>query len=148
MAILGIVLVIGFPLIQPPDARALANEINAAVQRGRFEAVKRDVPVAVRFDDAGGRITVRAPEAATVAAACGNDDVVELVVVEAAAYRQGAFSVVGTGVGGTNNSIVWLPNGRPVTCGGSPNVARTIIVSDARRSISLVVDVGGRIVRQ
>ncbi len=133
-------------MIGTPDARAFSNEVNAIVQRGRFEAVKRDTPVAVRFDTQAGTVEVRAPQAATVAAACADADVVVVATADASDYRNTSFAV--NGVPATDRSIVWLPNGRPVNCAGSPNVARSIVVSDARRQITLAVDIGGRIVTQ
>jgi len=146
ISILGIILAVGFPLLGTPDARAFSNDVNALVQRARFEAVKRDTPVAVRFDTQAGMIELRAPAEATVAAACGDADVVVVATADTSAYRNTSFAV--SGVLATDRSIVWLPNGRPVNCAGSPNVARSIVVSDGRRQVTLSVDIGGRIVTQ
>lgn len=139
IAILGIVLAIGFPQLGTPGARAFSNDLQSAVQRGRFEAVKRNNPVMVSLDTNAGRVQLRASSDNTVSGACG---VAATVIVEHTTeeYRATSFSTTVAG-----QAIVWLPNGRPVTCTGSPLIAGEVSVSDASRTIVLDVDVGGRV---
>lgn len=49
LAILGILLSLGFSQLKPPAARALAGSVKTVIQQARFEAIKRNRAVTVIF---------------------------------------------------------------------------------------------------
>lgn len=49
LALLGILLSLGFSQLKPPAARILAGTVKSTIQQARFEAVKRNRAVAVVF---------------------------------------------------------------------------------------------------
>ena len=138
LAIFGIVTGMGALGLRPPPARLAANALQAAVQQARFEAIRATRPMVVAIDAEARLVRVSgATDAATVA--CGSVSLVREVpfaedgraTVDAAAFP-----------------IVWLPSGQPRTCDGSPFALAGVGVgvSDAYRSLSVIVGAGGEVV--
>ncbi len=50
VAVLGIMLAVGFPRLVTPAARMYANDVKAQLEQARYEAIKRNAPVAVVYD--------------------------------------------------------------------------------------------------
>lgn len=141
LAVLGILVGMGVVLFRAPSTRVFTNDVRALVQRSRYEAVKRDRPVAIVFDTANQVIESRIATGTSVSDTCSGSQA--LTTVDAATYRGISFSTTIP-----TASLVWLPNGRPVNCSGDPDVAGAITIDGGRNAVSLQVSVGGRVTRQ
>ena len=143
LAVAAVLLAIGAVWIQPPAARAFANDVKAQIEQARYEAVKRSVPVAVRFRDGAFVTTVDPSDPAagliTVVDSCASDAAV-LVRRDASEYRG-----VSVETDPSAWSVVWLPSGQGRTCGGSLAIGSTVEITDGRTTRVIEVSVGGRV---
>ena len=139
VAIAGILLAIGVVNLQAPAARLFANDLKAQLEQARFEAIKRNAPVAVVWDAAGDRFVTRLdPDTATVAAACVGSDVLQV-------RRPNEYRNVAVNVMGWSGGVVWLPSGQGRTCAGAPAIGGDISITDGRTTRVVRVSVGGRV---
>src|SRR5690554_2039477 len=65
VAILGILLAVGFVAFRTPGPRHFANDLKAQLQEAKYEAVKRNAPVAVVWDSVGQTFQTRFDSALT-----------------------------------------------------------------------------------
>lgn len=143
VAVLGILLSIGVVQLRQPAARLLANDLKGVIEQARFEAIKRNRPVAVLWDVDGGRVESRFDSAsALVAASCDGDT--RIVSRELSEYRGVQVDVAMPG-DTFNRGVVWLPTGQGRTCHGTPDIRTEIRVSDGRGERLILVSVGGRV---
>lgn len=139
VAIIGILAAIIGARYEQPGARLYANDLQALVQQARFEAVKRNVPVAVLWREAD-REFVSVP--GTVADPCGGTDV--LSAARADTYRRVQLVVEPLAEGG-DGRLVWLPSGQARSCtfvGYEGAIAR---ISDPRAERTVSVTLTGRV---
>ena len=139
LAIVGLLAAVLFPRIRPPEARLMANEIKAMLQQGRYEAIKRNQPVAfVWLADESSFRTRYNSSSQTVAAACVGDR--EIARKDLSDYRNVAVDVdILTG------GIVWLPTGQARTCTGGPMVTGYVEVEGNGVSLIVEASMGGKV---
>ena len=143
MAMLAIFLAIGFTQMRPPSSRVFANDLKIQIQQARYEAIKRNRPVAVVWEASTQRFTTRLNLAnPTLPLACSGSTV--LVTKQGADYPGlNISSQLASGAG-----VVWLPNGQARRCdGGLPEPTRTT-VSDHRATRFVDITLTGRVLIQ
>ena len=141
LAIIGILAAIGIGSVRPPEARLLANDYRAMVQQARFEAIKRNLPVAVVLNGQE-YITLVKNDAAIN---CTTTNSAQLRVKRADEYRNVQIS----NVTGTGNGIVWLPTGLARNCSNTlPTGAGTATFSSGSSSVSVNISQAGRVTTQ
>jgi Tfp pilus assembly protein FimT len=136
MAVIGILAAIGFVSLRTPGPQLFANDLRALVQQARHEAVKRNVPVAVRWDASGGRFvtTVSATESA-----CGAGT--ELAQRSLAEYPR--LTIATTFVDG--EGVVWLPSGQARSCTLRAFDDAIATIGDGRTQRTVIVTLTGRV---
>lgn len=138
LGIFGILASIGGLSLRSPPARLVANGVQAAVQQARFDAIRANRPMVVEIDAEARLVRVSsAVDAATVSC------------VSPTPVREVAFAGDGRAtVAASAFPIVWLPSGQPRTCVGTPFTLAgvSVDVSDAYRTLSVVVGAGGEVV--
>lgn len=139
VAIAGILLAIGVVNLRAPAARLFANDLKAQIEQARFEAIRRNAPVAVRWEAADGRFATRLdPTSTRVPDTCDGSSV--LVTRQLDEYRN-----VTVDVSQWSGGVVWLPSGQGRTCTGAPAIGGEIEVTDGRTTRVVAVSVGGRV---
>jgi Tfp pilus assembly protein FimT len=140
IAILGILMAITAPLLQPPAASLFANDLRIAIQQARHEAIRRNRPVAIVWNTADQSFTTRINQAnPSLAAACTGPTV--LNTRSAATYpRLSVTSEFGNGEG-----IVWLPNGQGRRCDGTALIAVSTQISDGRTTRTVTTNMTGMV---
>ncbi len=143
IGVVGILLALGIPMLRPPAAYLFASDLKAMVQQARFEAIKRNRPVAVVWDSASKTYTTRFDAANTTfsnpSSACTSASPTILNTKRTSEYRN---LNVSTNMSG--NGIVWLPTGLPKPC-GTGVLNSTTTVNDGRAKYNVVVSLGGRV---
>ena len=140
MAVLGILLGIGISALRAPEARLFANDLKALVQQGRYEAVKRQTPVAVVWDAGSQSFRTQYVEGSTaVSTVCSSGAVV-------ASKQLSDYRRVRLGSNGLSGGIVWLPSGLVRGCTGSDlSSGLTVEITDGQSSRTLVVSSAGAV---
>ncbi len=139
IAILGTLMAMVYPLLRPPEARLMANEVKAMLQQARYESIKRNQPVAfVWFPDRQVFETRYNSAAATATTACAGDSTISTKAVSE--YRD--LSVT---VNMPTNGIVWLPTGQGRSCTGGPMVSGDIAVHSGSTRLKVVATMGGKV---
>jgi len=139
VAVLGVLLGIGFTRISPPSARLLSGDLKSMLYQARYEAVKRNQPVAFVWDPTDETFYVRLDTASPdVSAQCGGE---ATLVVKRVAEYPGADVRVDI----ASNGVVWLPNGQGRSCTGAPMVAGEIAVSSGSVERLVVITMGGKV---
>ncbi len=139
LGILGIFLALGIPMLRPSYAHLFANDFRAMVQQARFEAIKRNLPVAVVRD--GQQYTTLVKDDATINCTVTNSTQVN--IKRAAEYRDVQISDSDTT--GTGNGIVWLPTGLARACNGSGVVTGTAAFTSRSKTAKVVISQAGRV---
>lgn len=124
-----------------PSVRLYTDDIQSLLQQARLEAIKRNRPVAVTWDNATQTFSTRylpSPGSNTIASACAGTT----VVTSRAATQYNNLTVVSTLPG---NGLVWLPNTLLSTCGGAMTGTETITISDAKQSIVISISTAGQV---
>lgn len=117
--------------VAPATAALRAHLIQA-----RFEAIRRDQPVAVVFDHLQGEFLTRL-DASQSGAICSDGEVLaRLSLQEFRGVRVGDLPTPG---------LVWLPSGLGRTCQGGGVFNQTISLSDGRREGRVIVSRAGRV---
>lgn len=120
-----------FSAVAPATAALRAHLIQA-----RFEAIRRDQPVAVVFDHLQGEFLTRL-DASQSGAICSDGEVLaRLSLQEFRGVRVGDLPTPG---------LVWLPSGLGRTCQGGGVFNQTISLSDGRREGRVIVSRAGRV---
>lgn len=136
LAVLGILLGLGVQRFGSNGARAYSNDVRSIVQQARFEAVKRNAPVAVIWNGS-------ANEFRTILGSGVTPCVPGSVLVTAAASRYRGVSVETEFLNG--DGIVWLPSGQARSCSlgvFSPAIAE---ISDRNHQYNVTVTLTGRV---
>lgn len=142
LAIIAVLTGIGVVALQPPESRLLANDIKAQFEQARFEAIKRNTPVAVVWNaDDEEFITVANTNDPRVIATCAGNDVLNRRSTQE--YRSARVSLEGSRP--WPGSTVWLPSGQGRTCAGSPAIGGEITLNDGRTTRVVEISVGGRV---
>lgn len=136
LAILGTLLGIGVSRFGSSDARAYSNDIKALVQQARFEAVKRNVPIAVTWNGASDEFRTVMGDPATPCT--------PIATLATAGHSNYRLAEVDPGFA-DGQGLVWLPSGQARSCGlgaFSPTIAR---VTDRSREFTVTVTLTGRV---
>ena len=136
VAVLGVIAV-GVFVFLPDDANRTAEDMARAFQQARFEAVKREVPVAVVWDDGADAIRI------WVNAADCEDSGVLLRTLDLSDRRVETISV---GVPG--GGLIWLPSNFARDCGNDALFVGTtadagIVVSGRRIERNVEITAAG-----
>jgi len=138
MSILGILASVGLVTLRPPSSYLFVNDLKAMIQQARYEAIKRNVPVAVVWDRGAQAFTTRWNSSSpAVNQACNGSEL--LNTKRLADYRsvsvQAAFSQSG---------VVWLPSGLGAKCSGGLMSDGTTL-TDGRATYRLMISASGRV---
>lgn len=140
LALIGILAAVGVRTFRAPESRLLANDVKLTVQQARYEAIRRNHPVAVLWNPGTQSITSVIDEAdPSVAAACGGTTTLKLQ--DASEYPSATIAsepAVATGV-------VWLPSGQIRSCVGGIASEVRLTISDSRTSRTVTVTPAGRV---
>lgn len=145
IAIAGIGLSLISTLSSPSQKQLLANDIKAMVQQARFESIKRNVAVAVVWDDNAGNLFMYANTANNTN--CSGSNLSLIGTKYLSDYRHVSVS---SNLGGSpNKGIIWLPTSTLKDCSNNL-VNGTFTVTDTKRDNSTTVTVsqGGKVVVQ
>lgn len=149
IAIMGIFMALGVPMLRPPSSYLFANDLKAMIQQARFEAIKRNTPVAVAWNDNDKAYTTRFDESNTTFAAfstlctapVNSGGSVKIINTK----RASDYRSVSVSTPTAPNGIVWLPTGLARSCTGSGLSNRTITINDGRKPHYVVISSAGRI---
>lgn len=138
LSIMGIFFGLGTYMLRPSSAYLFTNDLKAMIQQARYEAIKRNIPVAVVWSNETQTFTTRlnATDPALNQACSGTTVLNTKRLVD---YRnmsvQDAF---------TQNGLVWLPSGLGAQCGGGLMADGTTL-TDGRVTYRLTVSAAGRV---
>lgn len=140
IAIMGIFMALGVPMLRPPSSYLFANDVKAMIQQARFESIKRNVPVAVVWSDSAKTFTTQFhPTDSQISQACDSTGTEKLRVKNLTEYRNlnvtSAFQTSG---------LVWLPTGLGRQCTGGAMMNGTTI-TDGRVAYRIVTSSAGRV---
>lgn len=140
IAIVGILAGLSFAILRQPAARLYATDVRSAIQQGRYEAIKRNVPVAVVWNAADNAFEVRTDTGATPTfqSACSSATVLRSKATSE--YPPVAVSSP------ANFGIAWLPSGVGQTCTGAS--LSDIVVTDGRTTRTISVTTSGSVTLQ
>lgn len=144
LAVLAILLTIGAIRTPSRAAQVYANDVRAALQQGRFEAIKRNQPIAVVWNvDERAWETVLGPDGdppcngGTLLSSARSDEYPSVTV------QPGFNPLPAPAVG---NGVVWLPTGQARACDFSLLPLETIaVVSDRDIEREVMVSIAGRV---
>lgn len=149
MAILGILTTVGWVNFRPPEARLFASGVQAQIQQARFEAVKRNRPVAVVWESASKSFVTQAHSAPITLATNMSTMLMPCTGTETEInrIRQNPTSEYrNVSLRNTFAGIVWLPNGFIRTCSNTAMTdAINAAVADSHRTIYVRVDSVGKV---
>lgn len=141
IAVLGILLGIGIPMLRPSGAQLAANSVQSAVQQAKFEAIKTNRPLIVHFDANTASVVVRRGNTAAVID-CDVNATTAHRTVELTEYRSVTLDANVT-------EFAWLPNGQPRQCaGGWLTSDIEVQLTQGARSRTVVVSPGGEVTVQ
>lgn len=138
LAILGVLIGIGAPLLRTQHSRIVANSVQATVQQARFEAIKRNRPIAVNLLSDAGAVELSASSAFNTYT-CTSGTLIRTVSVT----EQQKASIQTE-----NFPFLWLPNGQPRNCSGAHFSAAqqpTAVVSDAGATYTVAIGPAGEV---
>lgn len=136
LAIIGILSAIGAATFAPQGARAVSNDVRAIIQQARFEAVKRNVPVAVVWD-------VASEEFRAVIGSVSTPCAQSTILTRASARSYARVTIDSRFANG--EGIVWLPSGQARSCGYGPFLETIAIIDDGRSHREVTVTLTGRV---
>mgnify|MGYP000332376641 FL=1 len=136
LAAMAVLAAVGFVRMGSAQARAYAEEVRATVAAGRFEAIRRDAPVAVRWDEGRGAFlaVVGRPDLP-----CTGDEIVARA--DAATHARVAVDTDLVG----DAALVWLPSGTARGCDFASFPERIATLDDGRTSVDVTVTLTGRV---
>lgn len=140
VAVLGILSTLAFVALRPPAARLYSTDVRTTIQQARFEAIKRNIPVAVVWDAASETFEVRTDLGATPTfqSACTSATVLRSKAT--AEYPPSTVSAP------ANFGIAWLPSGQGRTCTGAS--ISNIVITDGRTTRTVSVSTSGSVTLQ
>ena len=137
IAIMGILMALGVPMLRPPSSYLFASDLKAMVQQARFESIKRNVPVAVVWSDSAKTFTTQSHT--DYLKACDATGTEKLRVKSLTEYRNlrvtSAFQTGG---------LVWLPTGLGRQCTGGL-MANGTTITDDRMVYRVCISSAGRV---
>lgn len=136
LAAMAVLAAVGFVRMGPAQARAYAEEVRSTVAAGRFEAIRRDAPVAVRWDASDAAFLA---EVGTPDRPCDGGE----VVARADAATHAAVAVDTDLVG--DAALVWLPSGTARGCDYAGFPERIATLDDGRTAVDVTVTLTGRV---
>jgi prepilin-type N-terminal cleavage/methylation domain-containing protein len=136
IAMLGVLVGFGAMQIRARSATAYARDLKGLVQQGRFEAIKRNRPIAVIWSESAGEFrTVLGSEDQP----CDPEEV--LATASPANYRRlnvdSSFS--------DGDGIVWLPSGQARACDLGVFSEHIAVLNDGNTSRTVTVSLTGRV---
>ncbi|UCH25267.1 MAG: GspH/FimT family protein [Trueperaceae bacterium] len=138
IALFGLLLLFAGVGVRGGGSRLMASDVKALLLAARFEAVKRDVPVAVVWQPEASAFAMRVdPLADSLATLCRSGTILERVRSE-----------IYSGVSVTRrlrDDLVWLPTGLARTCQGGGVFNGTIVLEDGRLTYKVVISRAGRV---
>lgn len=141
IGVMGTLMAVGIPMLRPPSAYLFANDLKAMILQARYEAIKRNTPVAVVWNSASQSYTTRLDATNTAFAnttsACTSSTV--LSTKQLSDYRNISVSTNMPG-----NGIIWLPTGLARSCTTGVGNSTTT-VDDGRQTYKVITSAGGRI---
>lgn len=138
LGIMGVLMGLGIFMLRPPSAYLVANDLKAMIQQARFEAIRRNAPVAVVWHGAEQTFTTRLnPEDPAANRACHGDTILNT-------KRLSDYRNVSLRSALTQNGLVWLPSGLGVQCGGGLMMNSTRL-TDGRTTYSVTISNAGRV---
>lgn len=138
LGIMGILMGVGFTALRPPSAYLFANDLKAMIQQARFEAIKRNVPVAVVWNSTDQTFTTRwNSSSGTTNQACSGSNVLNT-------KRLTDYRSVSVKSAFMQSGLIWLPNGLGRQCLGS-GMQNSTILTDGRVAYKVNVSAAGRI---
>jgi prepilin-type N-terminal cleavage/methylation domain-containing protein len=145
LAVIGILAAIGVSRIDAPNARLFANDLKALLEQARYDAVRRNTPVAVVVS--GGAFVTRVSATTPVSATFDTT-----ICTAGSAVRTKTTTdyrgITLTG-GLTSAGIVWLPSGLVRTCVGADLTGLvSTVVGDGRRTVTVTVSPAGGVMSQ
>ena len=141
MGIMGILMAVGVTVLRPSYAYVFASDFRAMLQQARFEAIKRNLPVAV-VRDGQQYVTLIKNDAAIN---CTTTNSTQINIKRAAEYRDVQI-VFGSGnTSGTGNGIVWLPTGLARDCDSSGVITGTAAFTSRNKTAKVIISQGGRV---
>lgn len=148
VAVLGILMALGVTQLRPPETRLFANSLKAQIVQAKLEAIKRNRPVSVLWNNLAGTFStlVMANEDSTALPCARTGATTLLATVLVSEYRSVSATNVFTSSGATP-ALVWLPNGFPRFCSTTaiPTTNTTVEVSDQRRTLYVRIAPAGRV---
>ena len=139
LSILGVLAAIGVARLQPQSDRVFANDLQLMIQQARFEAVKKNTPVAVVWNSTDRQFETRlTPGSLAIANVCTTGQLINTKALND--YPHLSIS------GDLEDGIVWLPNGSVRKCDGTlPAASFTITKSGASNDYTLTVKQSGHV---
>lgn len=138
LGIMGILMGIGVAALRPPSAYLFANDLKAMIQQARFEAIKRNVPVAVVWSSTNQTFTTRWNETnSAVNQACSGSAVLNT-------KRLSDYRSVSVASALTQSGLVWLPSGMGTQCGGGL-MSNSTSLTDGRTTYNVTISSAGRV---
>ena len=147
IAIIGILVTVGWLNFRPPEARLFASGVQAQIQQARFEAIKRNRPVAVVWEGTKNAFVTQADLSQITLAStlfnmtlpCTGTGLAVLKQNSTSEYRQVSLA-------STFPGVVWLPNGFIRKCDNTAIAGSTsAAVKDSRSTIYVKVNPGGSV---
>lgn len=136
--ILSILMAMGVTHLRPPSAYLFTNDLKAMVQQARYEAIKRNTPVAVVWDEQAQMFTTRWNSSApALSKACSGTEV--LMTKSLKDYRP-----VSVASAFSQSGVVWQPSGLGVNCSGGVMSDATTL-TDGKATYKLLVSAAGQI---
>lgn len=147
LSIMSILIALGAFQVRPPSALLLAKSLKAQLVQARLEAIKRNRPVSVLWNNTTMSFTTltMSNEDSTVLP-CSTTGTTTLNSQRVSEYpRAQASNVFTSSV--TANAVVWYPNGLPRFCNGAnlPTTNSTVRLSDVRHTLYIRVSPAGRV---
>ena len=137
LAVLAVLAGIGAVNLRTPGPQLFANDLRALVQQARHEAVKRNEPVAVRWDAAGPRFVTTVPD--DDAHPCRDGT----VLAQRRLDEYPRLSITTTFVDG--EGVVWLPSGHARSCQLLAFDRAIATIRDGSSERTVVVTLTGRV---
>jgi Tfp pilus assembly protein FimT len=116
LGVLGILLGFGFTLLTPPESRLFTEELKSFLEQSRFEAVKRQYPIAVVWD-ANTKIFTASVYPSDTTVGCTSST--GAIMVALSSLELAKFPRLSLSKNDLQTGVVWLPNGFLKTCSGT-----------------------------
>lgn len=141
LGIMGILFALGIPMLRPPSAYLFASDLKAMIQQARYEAIKRNTPVAIVWDSANQTYTTRL-DATNTAFANTNSACTSGTVINTKQLKDYRNISISTNMLG--NGIIWLPTGLARSCSSGAGNSTTS-VGDGRQTYNVITSTSGRV---